>query len=64
MPLGLVGSATNRPDGQVEVVVEGPASACESLVAILRDGWTPGWVTHVSLRWEPPNGDLVGFHRG
>lgn len=61
--LGLAGSATNLPDGSVEVVAEGPARVCHTLVGILRDGWTPGWVTGVRLEWGPARGDLSGFSR-
>lgn len=47
--LGLDGAATNRPDGTVEVVVAGPRSAVDRLVAWLRDGPTPGHVTRVDV---------------
>jgi acylphosphatase len=61
--LGLAGSATNLPGGSVEVIAEGPAQACRALVGVLRDGWTPGWVTAVRVEWGPPHGDLRGFNR-
>lgn len=47
--LGLDGVATNRRDGTVEVVVTGPRSAVDRLVAWLRDGPTPGHVTRVDV---------------
>lgn len=61
--LGLVGSATNRADGSVEVLAEGPARDCRALIGALRDGWTPGWVTGVVIEWGSPRGDLEGFSR-
>lgn len=62
--LGLVGSARNLPDGRVEVIAEGSLSACRSLVALLRDGWTPGDATQVTVEWAQPTGRLAGFSRG
>jgi len=35
---GLSGTVRNLPDGTVEVVLEGPASAVERMVALLRSG--------------------------
>ncbi|MGO1295422.1 MAG: acylphosphatase, partial [Cellulosimicrobium funkei] len=43
------GTATNRPDGTVEVVASGAPDAVDRLVAWLRDGPTPGDVTHVDV---------------
>lgn len=45
--LGLVGSATNRPDGSVLVVAAGPPSSVEQLLKWLRSGRTPGRVENV-----------------
>jgi acylphosphatase len=61
LELGLVGSATNLPASQVEVVAEGPRRACEQLLAALRSGATPGRVDHVAERWSEPRGGLSGF---
>jgi acylphosphatase len=36
--LGLAGWVRNRPDGSVEVVVDGPPDAREALVAAVRRG--------------------------
>ncbi|MBN0040431.1 acylphosphatase [Cellulosimicrobium cellulans] len=47
--LGLEGTATNLPDGTVEVVATGADDAVERLVAWLRDGPTPGRVTRVDV---------------
>jgi acylphosphatase len=59
--LGLVGSATNLPDGTVRVIAEGPESACRELLAALRGGQTPGRVTRVVERWGAPAGGLTAF---
>ena len=59
--LGLVGTATNLPDGTVEVVAEGPESACQALLAALRGGSTPGRVTRVVERWGAAAGGMTGF---
>jgi acylphosphatase len=62
LALGLVGSASNLPDGRVEVVAEGPKAACERLLAQLRDtDDTPGLVATVVERWSPARGGLRGF---
>jgi acylphosphatase len=60
LELGLVGSATNLDDGRVEVVAEGPATACRRLLALLAGG--PGQVEFVAERWGPARGDLFGFY--
>lgn len=59
--LGLTGSATNLPDGSVEVVAEGSENACRRLLAALGSGAGPGRVTRVTQRWGVPRGDLSGF---
>jgi acylphosphatase len=58
--LGLSGSATNLPDGRVEVIAEGPRSACEALLDWLRGPDAPGYVRSVTAEWGPPNGS-AGF---
>jgi acylphosphatase len=50
--LGLAGSARNLPDGQVEVVAQGPREACERLLAALRGSAPPGRVTEVTSSWS------------
>jgi len=47
---GLNGSATNLPDGRVEVVVEGPEDDVEALVAALDGPRAPGSVHRVDRR--------------
>jgi acylphosphatase len=74
LELGLVGSASNRPDGRVEVVAEGPREACERLLSLLGEPFStaepetvaaavrrPGRVLGVSARWSTARGDLRGF---
>jgi acylphosphatase len=60
-PLGLVGTATNRPNGSVEVVAEGPRDACERLLAALRSDDPPGFVGRVEATWSEPTGEFAGF---
>jgi acylphosphatase len=47
---GLAGSATNLPDGRVEVVVEGPEDDVAALVAALDGPRAPGTVRRVDHR--------------
>ena len=58
--LGLSGSATNLPDGRVEVVAEGPRPACEALLEWLRGPDAPGYVRAVTPEWSHPDGP-AGF---
>jgi acylphosphatase len=61
LELGLVGSATNLPDGRVEVVAEGPADTVQALRAVLEAGSGPGSTSRVAV-WEgPARGGLEGF---
>lgn len=53
---GLAGSATNRPDGRVEVVLEGPEEGVAVVLAALDGPRAPGAVTGVESRPEPPRG--------
>ena len=57
---GLAGSATNLPDGRVEVVVEGPEDDVEALVAALDGPRAPGSVSRVDRRSTPVQGS-TGF---
>jgi acylphosphatase len=61
--LGLAGSATNTADGGVEVVAEGSAQACRTLLEMLVAGRTPGWTAAVVHEWSAAVGDLEGFVR-
>jgi acylphosphatase len=57
---GLAGSATNLPDGRVEVVLEGPGPAVAAVLADLEGPRAPGAVTRVDVRDEPVQGS-TGF---
>jgi acylphosphatase len=61
--LGLAGSATNLPDGSVEVVAEGPRATCDDLVETLRSRRPPGHVSRVAVSWNAPTG-MHGFRTG
>ena len=61
LELGLAGHAANLSDGRVEVVAEGPRTACERLLAALRSGSTPGRVRQVTERFTPARGGVTGF---
>jgi acylphosphatase len=58
--LGLRGYAENLPDGSVEVVAEGDATAVEHLSRWLRNGPPRSSVTNVESSWESPEG-VAGF---
>jgi acylphosphatase len=53
---GLAGSATNLPDGRVEVVLEGPDDAVAAVLADLDGPDAPGAVGAVTVRDEPVQG--------
>lgn len=57
---GVAGSVTNRPDGSVEAVLEGPPEAVERLLAFVRRGPPDAVVREVEVADEPPEG-LSGF---
>jgi acylphosphatase len=61
LELGLSGSASNLPDGRVEVIAEGVRSACEALLERLRSNESPGIVATVVERWSDARGGLDGF---
>jgi len=61
LELGLVGYASNRPDGRVQVVAQGPQGACEKLLELLQSGKTPGRVDKVVADWSEPGDSLQGF---
>lgn len=68
--LDLVGWTANRPDGSVEVVVEGTPDDVEALVDALHSGPPGALVSRVEVRPEVPVGRLTSFdirsgaHRG
>jgi len=61
LELGLAGHAANLDDGRVEVVAEGPRTACDALLDALRSGAAPGDVGTVVEWFSGARGDLTGF---
>jgi acylphosphatase len=59
--LGLTGFASNRPDGRVQVVAQGPRTACEKLLDLLQGDGTPGHVDKVIADWSEVGETLSGF---
>jgi acylphosphatase len=60
---GLSGSATNLPDGRVEVVAAGPAADVRALVQALSGSSAPGRVSGVEVGAETPAGEHDGGGR-
>jgi acylphosphatase len=60
---GLAGSATNLPDGRVEVVLEGPADDVRAVLAELSGPRAPGAVAGVQQRDDVVQG-VPGFTVG
>ncbi|WP_420099925.1 acylphosphatase [Corynebacterium sp.] len=61
LELGLVGFASNYPDGRVLVIAEGSEDATDALATWLRSGDTPGRVDQVLDSVTGPRGDYTGF---
>jgi acylphosphatase len=61
LELGLTGFASNRPDGRVQVVVQGPREACQRLLDLLQSGRTPGSVDTVVAEWSEVGDPMRGF---
>ena len=57
---GVAGWVTNRADGAVEAVFEGPAEDVEAMVAWMREGPPYARVTSVHVSQEQPEGE-TGF---
>lgn len=57
---GVAGRAENRPDGAVEIVLEGDREAVESLERLCREGPHSAVVRDVEVAEEQPEG-LRGF---
>ncbi|HEY3317002.1 MAG TPA: acylphosphatase [Coriobacteriia bacterium] len=58
--LGLDGWVSNRPDGSVEAVFEGPEYAVREAVEWMSHGPTSAIVEHIVTEWEEPTGE-TGF---
>ncbi|MDH6197255.1 acylphosphatase [Mycobacterium frederiksbergense] len=61
LELGLTGFASNRPDGRVHVVAQGPREACQRLLDLLQSGQTPGAVDNVVADWSDADAPMAGF---
>ena len=57
---GVAGWITNRSDGRVEAVFEGPAEAVDELVEFCRQGPTAATLEDVEVQTEEPE-SLSGF---
>lgn len=57
---GVAGWVSNRPDGIVEAVFEGPPDAVDALVRFCETGPRGARVSHVEVTDEKPEG-LEGF---
>jgi len=54
---GVSGSARNRADGRVEVVLEGPTTAVDRVVAWCHEGPRRARIDAVEVADEPPVGE-------
>ncbi|MGK2865358.1 MAG: acylphosphatase [Mycobacterium sp.] len=61
LEFGLTGYATNKPDGRVHVVAQGPRPDCERLLDLLKSGQTPGTVDAVMPDWLAAGDPIDGF---
>ncbi len=59
--LGLTGWVRNRPDGSVEVVIEGPKEAAQQLIDWCQHG--PVWarVDGLMIEWQAASGEFSEF---
>jgi acylphosphatase len=62
--LGLRGSATNLPDGAVEVVIEGDRAACQALLDAIGSPDAPGFVGRIEPTWSEPVNEPERFRVG
>jgi acylphosphatase len=53
---GVAGWASNRPDGSVEIVLEGPAEAVDSVAGYIRRGPSSARVDDIESYDEKPEG--------
>ncbi len=61
LELGLTGYAANQPDGRVLVVAQGPRTACDRLLELLRGPETPGSVDTVVADIGEAGEPMAGF---
>ena len=58
---GLTGWVRNRPDGSVEVVMEGPKEAVQQLIAWCQRGPTWARVEGLTVEWQGASGEFNEF---
>ena len=58
---GLSGYVANRPDGRVEVGVEGDQDSVERFERAVRNGPPGARVTAIDIEGAEPSGRLTGF---
>jgi acylphosphatase len=58
--VGVAGWVSNRPDGSVEAVLEGPQEAVDAVVRFASDGPPRASVTEIQVTEEAPEG-MGGF---
>ena len=65
LELGLAGHARNLDDGRVEVVVQGPSGAVDTMVRLLQElpstSHRPGRVTGAVCQYSEPRDGAAGF---
>lgn len=57
----IVGWVKNMPDGQVEVIAEGPEKDVDALLNHLKRGPRGARVDRVVVKWTDPRGGMLGF---
>jgi acylphosphatase len=61
LELGLTGYASNKPDGRVQVVAQGPREQCQRLLDLLQSADGPGSVDNVVADWSDATEPMSGF---
>ncbi len=59
--LGLTGFVTNRPDGAIELTIEGEEETLRELIAWSHRGPSPARVDGVDIRWRSYTGTFHDF---
>ncbi len=59
--LGLTGTVRNLPDGNVQIVAQGPATALERLIRWAREGPPAAVVSELETNYEAPEPGLSDF---
>ncbi|MEK6822368.1 MAG: acylphosphatase [Nanoarchaeota archaeon] len=59
--LGLVGYAKNLPDGNVELVAQGPQATVDEFLRRCREGPPGAMVDDVTCTWRPARGQHKRF---